>query len=442
MLGLERQAPQRIDKRPPPSAGDDAYRDWRERRAISRRSRLIDGAAGECGHRGDGGDIGGLALIGRHAKRGVTLEMLDGDVAFARREGDVLQRHIVLEIDPAPPFVVGLRPGGLDSVTARRRVRRGALAAAGRVPLAQRLRECEGAVGGAGDRQVFNPAQWDESRAPLVIKQASARLSVEMHGRRPSAGEQQRVAIMRPPAGANHFDPPSSDDALYGGAVRDVQSRHGSSSARVENLDRRASLGQGLRDNIGAVVISRDHDLLADQHAEAPEVDNRRVGRHHARPIVVGDDKRPLNRASRDHDLLRADAPERVRLGHATLPSADEIPVVDAVGRRSSQDPPACRFHGARHAESPVAPAAAFDRAAAMDELAADLGMVVNEEHGVSRSSGSRSRSETRGTSADDKQIAARVELRIVGWRPIVRIDAAEAGHGADRAFKGLPARP
>ena len=115
MLGFERQAPQRIDERAPPSAGDDAHRDGHERRAIGGRSRLIDGAAGQRRHRGDGGDIGGLALIGRHAKRGVALEMLDGDVAFARRERDVLQRHIVLEIDPAPPFVVGLRPRGLDS---------------------------------------------------------------------------------------------------------------------------------------------------------------------------------------------------------------------------------------------------------------------------------------------------------------------------------------
>ena len=106
---------------------------------------------------------------------------------------------------------------------ARRRVRRGAFAIASLVALAQSLGEGEGAVGGAGDGQVFNPAQRDERRARLVIKQASARLGVEMHRRRPSAGEQQCVALVRPPADAHGFDAASSDDALHGGAVRDMQ---------------------------------------------------------------------------------------------------------------------------------------------------------------------------------------------------------------------------
>ena len=77
-----------------------------------------------------------------------------------------------------------------------------------------------------------------------------------------------------------------------------------------------------------------------------------------------------------------------------------------------------------------------------MSELAADLGMIVEEKHCASRSGGGRSRGETGRTGADDKQIAGRVELWIVSRRTIVRIDAAKAGHGADRAFEGLPARP
>ena len=128
--------------------------------------------------------------------------------------------------------------------------------------------------------------------------------------------------------------------------------------------------------------------------------------------------------------------------GARSLPGANEIAVVDAISRRSRHHPPAGGFDGAHDALRPVAPVSTFDRAAAMDELAADLGMVVNEKHCASRPSGGGRRGETRGTGADDKQIAARVELRIVGRRAIVRIDAAEAGHGADRAFEGLPARP
>src|SRR6202034_2705012 len=146
MFGLKRQAPERIDERATPTAGDDAHRDWYERRAIGGRSRLVDCAAGHRRHRRDGVDIGGLVLIGRHAERGVALEMLDGDVALARGERDVLQRRVVLEVDPAPPFVAGLGPGGFDAILASQRVRRGALAAAGLVSLAQSVREREGAV--------------------------------------------------------------------------------------------------------------------------------------------------------------------------------------------------------------------------------------------------------------------------------------------------------
>ena len=146
-------------ERAPPPAGDDAHRDGHERRAIGGRSGLVDRAAGQRRHRGDAVDIGGLALIGRHAERRVALEVLDRDVALARGERDVLQRHVVLEVDPAPALVVGLRPGGFDRVLARRRVRRGALAAAGLVPLAQRFGEREGAVGGAGDGHVRDAAK-------------------------------------------------------------------------------------------------------------------------------------------------------------------------------------------------------------------------------------------------------------------------------------------
>ena len=77
-----------------------------------------------------------------------------------------------------------------------------------------------------------------------------------------------------------------------------------------------------------------------------------------------------------------------------------------------------------------------------MDELAADLGMVVNEKHGASRPSGGGRRGKPRCACANDEQIAARVELRIVGRRAVVRIDAAETGHRADRALEGFPTRP
>ena len=77
-----------------------------------------------------------------------------------------------------------------------------------------------------------------------------------------------------------------------------------------------------------------------------------------------------------------------------------------------------------------------------MDELAADLGMVVDEENLAPRARGGVGRGESRRSRADDEEIAAGVDLRVVGRRAIAGVDPAEAGHGADRALEGLPARP
>src|SRR5206468_12716747 len=46
-------------------------------------------------------EVAGLALIGAHAERGVTLRMLDRGVVLARRECDILIGDIVLQVDPA-----------------------------------------------------------------------------------------------------------------------------------------------------------------------------------------------------------------------------------------------------------------------------------------------------------------------------------------------------
>ena len=269
MLGLERQTPQRIDERAAPPAGDDAHRHWDEGRAIGSRSRFVDGAAGQRRHRGDGVDIGGLALIGRHAERGVALEMLDGDIALARGERDVFQRHIVLEIDPAPAFVIGLGPGGLDSVGAGRRVRRGAFTAAGLMALAQGLGEREGAVGGAGDGEVLDSAHGRRAR-PASRHSAGVRAPGRKDAR--SATIRRRAAARRNRAFARRRAPlrrRGADDAFDRGAARHSAAGMRGRGACVDKLDLRARLGQGFGDGIGAVVVGRDDHALADKDARS-----------------------------------------------------------------------------------------------------------------------------------------------------------------------------
>jgi len=45
----------------------------------------------------------GLALVRRHAGRGVTLHVLDREEAFARREREVARGHVVLEVHESLP---------------------------------------------------------------------------------------------------------------------------------------------------------------------------------------------------------------------------------------------------------------------------------------------------------------------------------------------------
>ncbi len=61
---------------------------------------------------------------------------------------------------------------------------------------------------------------------------------------------------------------------------------------------------------IGGVVRGDDDGAAAAAHAVAVEVGARRVGQHHARPVVAREHQRPLDRARREHHLLRAHLPQ------------------------------------------------------------------------------------------------------------------------------------
>ncbi len=68
-------------------------------RAVDRRAGLGDRAAGQLRHDGEALHVRGLALVGRHAERGVALQVLDGLEAFERSQRRIGRRHVVLEID-------------------------------------------------------------------------------------------------------------------------------------------------------------------------------------------------------------------------------------------------------------------------------------------------------------------------------------------------------
>ena len=74
-----------------------------------------------------------------------------------------------------------------------------------------------------------------------------------------------------------------------------------------------------------------------------------------------------------------------------------------------------------------------------MDELAADVVVILDKEHDLAGPCGRARRGEAGRTGADDEQVAAGVDLRAFGRRAIVGVDDSEAGHGAHQTARTSP---
>ena len=83
---------------------------------------------------------------------------------------------------------------------------------------------------------------------------------------------------------------------------------------RAAQLDNRRNHcpAAGQREGIppAAVMRCHHHNLAADRHAKTMEISPRGRCQHHAGHIVAFEHQRALDRALREHDLARADAPQ------------------------------------------------------------------------------------------------------------------------------------
>ena len=80
-------------------AGESADRDRNIRRPVARRAGRRNRLAGQRGHDGQAVDVRELTLVGRHAERGVALQMLDRAEALAFCQSDIVGRDVVLKIN-------------------------------------------------------------------------------------------------------------------------------------------------------------------------------------------------------------------------------------------------------------------------------------------------------------------------------------------------------
>jgi hypothetical protein len=85
--------------------------------------------------------------------------------------------------------------------------------------------------------------------------------------------------------------------------------------ARIADGHLGTGRGKGARGFIGAVVVGRHHNALADEHVVAPQIGQRGFRRHDAGPVIVGKDHRTLDRACREHDAPGPDVPQHIGAG-------------------------------------------------------------------------------------------------------------------------------
>ena len=174
-------------------------------RPVGRGADLRNAAARELGEDRKAADVRDLALVGRHAERGVALEVLDRAEALAVGERDVVHRHVVLEIDEglgaAFLHVPERRNRGRLVVRARQRDRGHRVAALDRRHRARRdaagetLAERQRAVRRAGDMHAGRHRAGREGGDLLGPHRLAAEMAGQMHGGIPAARHRERIAF-------------------------------------------------------------------------------------------------------------------------------------------------------------------------------------------------------------------------------------------------------
>jgi hypothetical protein len=102
--GMGRRLAHRVEQRAAMRADQRAEGHRRVRHAERRRAHFGQRAAQRPCDDAERRHVGGLALVGRHAGRGIALDVLDRLEALAQRNADVLRRHVVLEIHECAPM--------------------------------------------------------------------------------------------------------------------------------------------------------------------------------------------------------------------------------------------------------------------------------------------------------------------------------------------------
>ncbi len=478
VLRVGRQpSPRRVELADLPP-GERAERDRRVRRAECGRAHGVGRAARQ---RGDGQQrvqVAGLALVHRHARGRVALQVLDGIEALAQRKIDVGDGHIVLQVDPLPVPTPGRGDALRIDARARRhlldrRQRAGSIddeAGAGRLglhrargareTLGDRMRACER----PGDRERCRTGDGHEALSLGVEGEATASVRPQVQRRGPTgrgadsvAGEAQSLPRARDrhdldggetAAALRARDDRAAVDGHAGGLqrLREPVWRFGPAVDQRRDLD--AGTNEIERRQIGGVVVGGEDDAPACGDREALRVGADRAGEHHAGQVVALEHPGLLEGAGREHDAARAHPPVAVpdarRLGRLADPlQQTDMPVVvetESRGGPQQRHPRIGRQCGERLGD-PSRSRQAIDRAGPDEKMTAERCVLLDEHDAGARARRKAGCGETRCTAAHHEQVAGGVRhIVTVGIRPVQRI--AEAGGAPDDPLVRMPRRP
>ena len=294
-------------------------------RAERRGAGGCDAAPGGGREQRDTRDARGLALICRHAERGVAFQVLHRGETLLLCQVDVLGCDVVLEINKAAPARTGRDPQRLARAALRAAFRQWPfLCAEADVTRAceacgltrgERLCQRERARRSARHAHIAGQGLGQEQPARVVETRTVPAVRGEMQRGHPAARYREQVAAQtRVATVCNHIHG-AQHPATAGLRDHAPHMAHagqcGHIAARVHHGFHHRACALQIRGRAPSiVVVGEDHGAFAGQHTEAVEVGAHRARQHHAGQVVVAENGCAFDGAARQHHALRRDAPQ------------------------------------------------------------------------------------------------------------------------------------
>ena len=395
---VHRRAPHRRQMRTdaPPGQGADRHR--RIGRAEGGGADALDVQPALAGHDGQRIEVGRLALVGTHAQRGVTLEVLDRHITLEVRQFDIVHRHVTLEVDKGlvhrfarndrghrykrHATRIGRRCGGTH---ARQVLATGRCRGCRRRPAAlHRAIQALGTQHAAGAEMPAVEAARHETRQPRFVDRFDAAVRTQMHGRCPAAGHRDQVDLHD---FADAGDTPAADiegrnralpnpvrttrlrhraglPHVHAGRARLCQQPRAHLAARIRQNDLGASAGQRHGIGVRGIVVGGKHGMAARHHRITVDVRPDRGRQHDAGTVVAGKHQRPLDGAAGHDDVGGAHHVQPLarhttrcigQAGCTALDDADRVAVVQPERGRAQQQPHSAGIRQVlQHARQPL----------------------------------------------------------------------------------------